>query len=140
MSLKNFILRSGLVVLVLVILVSALMFWSFMTSPFNDKQFSREVWIASADIIQNNPRINMADDIRRRIIKRGMSREEVVRILGKPDGSQKDPEYLKPGISEVIEYYLGYTDYPIAIAMDPYILYIHLDKSGHVVRVEYYES
>lgn len=104
----------------------------------NDRQFSRDVWVSSADIEHDNPRLHMAVDVRDRVIRPGMSRSDVVRLLGKPDSGMKDVEYFMPGIHEMMEYYLGYSGHQFAI--DPDFLTVYLDKSGHVATVEFGET
>jgi hypothetical protein len=100
----------------LLILASLLPFWALMRtvagSPFDDKPFDAEVWAASTGN-RHSFRAPMAQDLIDRHLKRGMTREQVVQLIGEPDSrSGKDrlgAEYASrhPRLEECFTYHLG---------------------------------
>jgi hypothetical protein len=92
---------------------------------WDDRPFDRKVWLANASNYgRGNPRGQMADDLRKRWLRKGMTRKEVKALLGEPD-----PQ----GPEGVYEYNLGNWAWcPIC----PDVLDIHFDKSGRLVRAE----
>jgi hypothetical protein len=55
------------------------------SSPYHDRPFDRSVWISAAvDTKADNPRGKMAQDVVDLLLKKGMSSDEVIRLLGKP--------------------------------------------------------
>ncbi len=62
------------------------LFYPFLNNPFNDEKFNQAVWLQyhkSDD--WNNPRGKMAEDLKKKILKAKMSRQEVLNMLGPPD-------------------------------------------------------
>jgi outer membrane protein assembly factor BamE (lipoprotein component of BamABCDE complex) len=91
-------------------------------SDFNRRPFDREVWFSSARTgFDDCIRGAMAGDVQNRIIKKGMSKQDVLNKLGPPDSYHSDS----------IEYILGMCD-PI----DPYGLNIFIGADGKVTNTE----
>jgi hypothetical protein len=55
----------------------------FDANPFNDRRFDRQTWLSGQG--RRNPRGQMLQDVLDRRLRRGMTRESVIRLLGKPD-------------------------------------------------------
>lgn len=54
--------------------------------PFNDRVFDASVWRDyREDAIADNPRGNMAEDLKRRLMSQRPTYDEVVKMLGEPD-------------------------------------------------------
>jgi len=84
---RIFIIFSTLIGL-LVIGVATLFFYSyfFIDSPFDDKKFDKQVWLKFEKVYDmDNPRGQMVSDLIDNFLKKGMNKQEVVKILGKPD-------------------------------------------------------
>ena len=66
-------------------------FYDLINNPFNDRRFQETVW---KEYYQNddpdNPRGNMAYHLRDKVLKAGMSMDEVRAILGNPDYSETE--------------------------------------------------
>ena len=93
---------------------------------FDEIPFDRKVWLAYEKNKDGNIRKRMFHDLRRRHLRPGMSRNEVLRLLGKP--TREDGDHL--------DYYLG----PDALDIDTNELILELDASGCVVRVVWNET
>jgi hypothetical protein len=109
----------------ILLLFFARQLYGLFNNPFNDKRFSREVWLEHANSKDpDNPRGRMASDLRRRILRDGMSKEQVIEFLGEPDFSADDNAY---------KYNLGAWS-GFRIDYDPFDVYF--DESGVVARIE----
>jgi hypothetical protein len=105
--------------------------------PYDDREFDQALWKSYAGIDDvDNPRLRMAADVQRNHIKvgmtreevvailgEGMTREEVVAILGEPD-SHSDKRY---------GYGLGWSDGLVGLPR-LYFFDIYFDSSGKVVE------
>jgi len=92
-------------------------------NPFNDRAFDKEIWHAYHNTLDpDNPRGNMADDLRRKHLPRGMAKEQVIELLG-------EPEYEKS--SQVLKYNLGMWS---GIRFDYDTLDIYFDSSGRLTE------
>ena len=97
-----------------------------LANPFNERRFDRQVWLAAThETGRSNQRGPMAEDLRRRILNRGLSRSKVEAILGKPSGAA-------PGLDE---YYLGNWG-PFSIEAD--YLRLHYDSGKRLTSTEIY--
>lgn len=78
--------------------VQLLIFGVLFGDPFDDRDFDRDVWMAhSQDWRPDNPRGQMAQDLRDRLLRERPSRSQVIELLG-------PPRYQRP---DRISYYLG---------------------------------
>lgn len=109
-----------LAITALVVLVNML-----TPSPWDDRVFDREVWFAHAhDGKPDNPRGPMLEDLKKTALKNGMTREEVLALLGEPD-------YELPS-ETMMRYRLGSWS---GMRMDPDSLDIEFGRDGKVRRI-----
>jgi hypothetical protein len=125
----NWIIVAG--ILVLPVLVSwSCQFWLpawFVWSPSN-VTFDAKVWTAHVAGEKDGPRSRMLSDLLTNRLRKGMSREQVRALLGKPDSqSQWDREHDNDG------YDLGHVG---PFGVDPSVLTIQYDKGGRVLTFE----
>lgn len=93
----------------------------FFNNPFNDLRFDRNVWAAYKDSSDpNNPRGQMYEDMTKKVLKKGMSKEEVVTLLGEPDFSKE---------KLIFKYNIGAWS---GFRIDYDTLDIHFDPQGQV--------
>lgn len=113
----------GATVLIVVAMLALFIAWmQGFNNPFNDRPFDRQVWLAMRDSEEHdNPRGQMAQDIRKRHLKRGMTRKEVENLLGKPD--------LSSSSDNPWQYILGEWS---GFRMDTDTLDVHFDERGRV--------
>lgn len=114
-------LRNGIVILLLIVVV--VQGFSWLISPFDEREFDQTTWVQfyqSED--PNNPRGQMYDDLRKRLLKDKPDRAEVIAMLGEPDYGKSDRGY---------EYMLGAWS---GFRIDYDSMHISFDESG---RVEY---
>jgi len=98
-------------------------------NPFNAEQFDQSQWMhAARDGAGESPRGPMAEDLRRRLLRKGMSKDEVRRLLGKSDNSEADE-----AAGHQDTYYLGHWS---SLSIDGDALLIHYDKRGKIVATE----
>jgi|SRR6266511_3681094 hypothetical protein len=84
---------AGVVVSVLLVSVGFLFFLRFFIfqNPFNDQRFNQSLWAAySGSTDPSNPRGQMYEDLTTNNLKRGMSRQDVLTLLGEPDFSKEE--------------------------------------------------
>jgi len=128
---KVVLLVSASVLSVLVIAFFVIVPREFYNSPYNDKGFDRGIWLSAArNDDMRNPRGPMAEDLRRHYLRNGMTREQVRRLLGKPDNSEYDEQQGK-----VDHYFLGAWGF---ISIDGDLFIVHYDKSGRLISTEIY--
>jgi hypothetical protein len=95
--------------------------------------FYRPTWISSTTSEFDNVRGRMCGDLRRRYLRPGMRREEVIRLLGKPDGfiSQTEIGTLSSpesgNASQAYRYFIGMCE-----SMDGWSLDIGFDRDGRL--------
>jgi SmpA / OmlA family len=93
--------------------------------PFAGRSFDRKLWHEFNKIDDpNNPRASMVASLQRRHLKLGMTRDQVVNLLGEPDMA-KTPE--------MYEYNLGMWS---GFRMDYDGLQIYFDKKGRLSSVQ----
>jgi hypothetical protein len=91
--------RVALLILAALVLVAAtgyagLRWWKLRANHYDDQPFERQVWLSNAGSSdQKNPRGLMAYDVQKRFLKRGMTREAVQKVLGKPDAVKSERLY-----------------------------------------------
>ena len=116
------------VVLATIVMVGPFLYEVFR-NPYNDKPFDRKVWLSAADDdSRDNPRGPMADDLRRRFLRKGMMKKEVRSLLGDPANSQYEEARGRED-----HYFLGYWGY---MSTDGDYLIVHYDKAGKVTSTE----
>ena len=114
-------------VLVVLIVFQVLLFYAVVRDPFDDKPFDRDTWLRAATATSGpNPRGPMAEDLRRRFLRAGMSRKAVNSLLGKPDGGWDDKQKLHED-----HYNLGQWS---ILSIEPDYLVIHYDKDDRIDR------
>lgn len=96
-----------------------------INNPFNDQSFDRKVWMANAgNTGHDNPRGDMVTDLIRHHLRKGMTQDSVVRLLGEPDHGKS---------REVYRYNIGWGH---TWKIDPYYLEIYFDEARHLVCIE----
>jgi hypothetical protein len=114
---------SILVVAVVVILSLIILLYPIWHNPFNDRTFEEEIWHAYHNSLDSdNPRGNMADDLRKNHLRRGMTKEQVIELLGEPDFEKS---------SKVLKYNLGMWS---GIGFDYDSLDIYFDSAGSLTE------
>jgi hypothetical protein len=97
--------------------------------------FDQPTWLSSTASEFDNPRGRMCGDLRCRYLRRGMRREELTRLLGKPDGvvGQKEVGVLSSPESETAyqayRYFIGMCD-----SIDEWSLDIGFDRDGQLTN------
>lgn len=100
-------------------------------NPFAAQRFDRAKWLAAAPVAPGkNARGPMAEDLRRRYIRRGMTRTEVQHLLGPPNSLGCDEKAAGGDW-----YYLGPWG---SMSIDGDYLGIHYGKDGRVESTEIY--
>ena len=64
--------------------------WAGAGMMSDNSRFDAETWKSGANRAKSNPRYEMADAVVKQQIKPGMTREQVVALLGPPDRQQAD--------------------------------------------------
>jgi hypothetical protein len=98
--------------------------WLQSGALFRLETFDRDKWLSGGKIRDPTaclPGASMAHDIMTRVIQKGMSRQEVVALLGGPD----------PGEVKKIGYALG-----MCIGLEEQGIDIYFDDTGKVTHVE----
>jgi hypothetical protein len=101
-------------------------------SPFDRERFVQSKWkAAAADLGEKNARGPMAEDLRRRVLRKGMSNAAVRALLGKPDNSEAEEK-----AGEEDSYSLGHWG---SVSIEGDRLIIHYDRSKRIASTEIYE-
>jgi hypothetical protein len=94
--------------------------------PFDNRAFNRSVWLAQANSPNpKNPRARMVSDIERHYIKPGISQQQVIELLGKPDFNKQQ--------ENVYGYILGAWS---AFGVDYNWLVVHFDSNSLVTETD----
>ena len=96
-----------------------------LDNPFDDRPFSETTWAAyhqSTDY--DSPRGQMYADLKRHHLRRGMSRDEVLALLGEPDLRESATHF---------SYSLGAWS---GFRMDYDTLEVEFSKAGHLTSVD----
>ena len=98
--------------------------WWMTGGVFTTARFDSAVWLApqTSETDTTCHRGHMAADIKERVLKREMTREDVERVLGKPDGYSTAGEY---------QYILGMCS---GLLMDYDNLHVYFDSDGKYER------
>jgi hypothetical protein len=109
------------VVFIGTLLVGAIMFASLFAPPFEERPFSQDIWLANHNNPDPlNPRVEMADDLMKHHLRKGMSRRDVLRLLGRPDRLDEQRR---------VSYHIGMQGF----VTDPGQLEVEFDTKGTVV-------
>jgi hypothetical protein len=84
---------AGVVVSVLLVSGGFLLFLRFFIfqNPFDDQRFNQSLWAAySGSTDPHNPRGQMYEDLTKQNLKKGMSKQDILALLGEPDFSKED--------------------------------------------------
>jgi len=95
----------------------------------NDLSFDRKVWLAKAHCHEDNPRGQMAGDIVKNHLRRGMSVGQVEELLGKPRYDSSKTKYT---------YDLGGSFRGCPLCYE--VLELRLDKQGKLLKAEIVEE
>ena len=64
------------------------------SDPFSGRKFDRNLWAEFAnDWIDDNPRGAMVQDIQKQHLKAGMSKADVIELLGEPETVQQNGDF-----------------------------------------------
>ena len=101
--------------------------------PFDNRRFSKEKWEHS----DYEGRARMSRDLITRVIRPGMSEDQVVGLLGPPMriSDTRGPSEQPIGDNHICEYYLGSWSLH---GMDDAYLYVRADRAKKVVSAEIY--
>lgn len=103
-----------------------LVYWWVNSTYFDNRDFDQDVWIAHRNSwASDNPRGEMAYDLRDRLLRQRPTHPEVVSLLGEPDWPDQDPPHR-------IAYILGAWS---GFRIDHDSLDIVFDAEGRVERV-----
>lgn len=122
--------------------IAGCLIWLDRSDPFNQRPFDAQVW-RSAPYDRNSPRGKMTRDLIRHHLRSGMSRAEVVRLLGEPQEARRfagSPLVEKPGYEqarEVLTYPLGAWS---GFRMDMDLLDVAFDEQGRVIGAWHWQS
>ena|SRR5688572_1217167 len=95
---------------------------SISFGPRGDEQkFDRKTWLESS-----GDRIEMVEDVKIYILRKGMSKAEVIRKLGLPNRSGHHESYYRPS-SKIVSYDLGY------VYLDPCTLDLTFDEDNKLI-------
>lgn len=122
---KGFLVAIVVIILLGGVLALAPRCWmAYRNSRYNDLRFDRKVWLSNAGHKRDDPRGRMAQDVKDRILKAGVTRAQVADLLGQPD--ERKTEAL-------FEYDLGnWGGCPLC----PDVLDFQFDKAGRLVTAE----
>jgi outer membrane protein assembly factor BamE (lipoprotein component of BamABCDE complex) len=113
------ILAAGLAGIVFFIII----LYPVFENRFDDGTFDRELWHTyHQSMDRDNPRGNMADDLRENHLRQGMKKDEVIALLGEPDFDEQ---------THVFKYTLGMWS---GTRIDYDSLDIEFDLSGRLVK------
>lgn len=120
-TLKTFALIAASLV-VLAIISGFLLIRHVFSPPFDDRPFDRGVWIKNYDNQHpDNPRVEMISDLENNYLRKGVTRKQVVELLGKPD--RRDEKH-------VISYLVGMQGF----VSDPGQLELEFDEKMGLIR------
>lgn len=99
--------------------------YPLINNPFNDRKFDQTVWVSYHDSTDpDNPRGNMVSNLQKKYLQLGMSKQEVLRLLGEPDYEES---------STVYKYNLGVWS---GFRIDYDSLDVHFDSSGRLTHTQ----
>ena len=93
-------------------------------------KFDRSIWLLNENQDSNNPRFEMAKDLKSHYLGRGMTSSQVIELLGKPASTDS----LKTGFKWL--YGIGSN---VGMHIDPYYLQIRFDSSWHLLTADIVE-
>ena len=114
---------SILTVAMVAIVSLVIILFPIFENPFDNRTFDKEIWHTyhnSTD--QDNPRGNMADDLRKNHLYSGMTKKQVLELLGEPDFEKQ---------SHVFKYVLGGWS---GFRIDYDSLDIYFDSAGRLTK------
>ncbi len=76
----------GALCIVIIVSWGALVLIDYIDTPFDNRDFDHELWIRNYDNYHpDNPRAEMIADLIENHLRPGMTKSEVIKLLGKPD-------------------------------------------------------
>ena len=113
-------------IVILFFMIAYFCIWAlpfFFLTPFDDMRFNAQVWARQADTNDyKNPRGQMYEDLLENHLPRGITKEQVIQLLGEPDYSKSET---------LFRYNLGYWS---GIGRHPDYLYVEFDVKGRLKR------
>jgi len=86
----KYILSIGALSVGIIVCLGTFVLINYLDTPFDNRAFDRELWIINYDNYHpDNPRAEMIYDLKRNHLRAGMTRGEVIKLLGKPDRRNK---------------------------------------------------
>ncbi len=124
------------VVALLVVIVPPLFFMIMLhlsiDDPFDDRTFDRQLWVQyDGSLDSDNPRGQMFVDLTTKVLKTGMTRAEVVELLGEPDYFRVQSCGCEPD-DQKLEYMLGMWS---GLGIDYDSLRVELDDEDRVLKL-----
>ena len=102
----------------------AVIFYPAFNNPFNDLSFNREIWRSADGQNPRCPRGQMIYDLQTKYLSKGMTRDEVIRLLGKPDFESANQ----------INYMIGFWTGFMKIDIDTFDL--HFDRNNKLMSAQ----
>ena len=91
---STFTIRGLLIATGVIAFSLALLMYVLPKGPFSGRNFDRAVWMEFAnDYVDDNPRGAMVQDIQQRHLVTGMSRAEVIELLGEPESVYQNGDF-----------------------------------------------
>lgn len=107
------------------LLLEFVVYEEFGNRPFNDRKFSRSIWMKPEHWYDDAERGRMADDVISNHLPPGMTRASVLQLLGEPS-----TEFASDGVTR---YYIGSWSL-FRVEMDDAWIDIEFDASNRVTR------
>lgn len=86
----KYILSIGALSVGIIVCLGIFVFINYFDTPFDNRVFDRELWIRNYDNYHpDNPRAEMIYDLTKNHLRAGMTKGEVIKLLGKPDRRNK---------------------------------------------------
>lgn len=92
-------------------------------AAFDEQPFDRQKWIGYAENKDERVRTRMYHDLKAHHLKLGLTRAQVVRLLGKADEASR----------RLLEYQLG----PDALGIDTNVLVLAFDRAGRLAHISW---
>lgn len=114
--------RDGAILVVLALMLPLSGWLQWKAQPENGRSFDRRQWLQTDPGATDSPRLSMTGDLLRRHLKPGMTRAQVLDLLGPPEDE---------GPAEAIYPLGGYTGFLVVEE-----LRVHYDEAGRLIRGE----
>jgi len=126
---SQYSLRGLLIVIGAVAALVPLFLYTLPDDPFSGRSFDRKIWLEFADdYVDDNPRASMIRDLQKEHLQVGMSRTEIIELLGEPETKFENSDF-----SYIVGMWSGFR-------MDHDGLELYFDQNGNLTdsaRVQY---